>query len=92
MSCHQPLAPQHAKPDVQIVRMPDFWPQAAACWFTILEAQFRLHRIIRQDLRYATLGHWLTEEVVIKVSDVILGPPSETPNDDSKDAILRRGT
>ncbi len=50
----------------------------------------KLHRIIRQDLRYAILGQWLTEEVAIEMSDGILGPPSKTPNDDLKDAILRR--
>ncbi len=50
----------------------------------------KLHRIINQDLRYATLGQWLTEEVVIEMSDVILGLPSETPYDDLKDTILRR--
>ncbi len=85
----QHLAPQHAKLGVPMVRMPDFWAHAATCWFTILEAQFRLHRIIRQDLRYATLGQWLIEEVAIEVSDVILGPPSETTYDDLKDAISR---
>ncbi len=31
---------------------------------------------------------WLTEEVVIEISDGILGPPSETPYDGLKDAIL----
>ncbi len=86
----QHLALQHAKTDVPIVRMPDFWPHAATCWFTILEAHFRLHRIIRQDLRYAILGQWLTEEVAIEMLDGILGPPSKTPNDDLKDAIQRR--
>ncbi len=85
----QYLPPQHTTPDVPMVRMPDFWPHAATCWFTILEAQFKLHRITRQDLQYAILGQWLTEEVAIEVSDVILGPPSETPYDDLKDAILR---
>ncbi len=71
----QDLAPQHTKLDVPMVRMPDFWPHAATCWFTILEAQFKLHRITRQDLQYAILGQWLTGEVAIEVSDVILGPP-----------------
>ncbi len=86
----QHLSPQHTTPDVPVVRMPNFWPHAATCWFTILEAQFKLHRITRQELQYAILGQWLTEEVAIEVSDVILGPPSETPYDDLKDDILRR--
>ncbi len=85
----QCLPPQHTTPDVSMVRMPDFWSHVATCWFTILEDQFKLHLITRQDLRYAILGQWLTEEVAIEASDVILGPPSETPYGDFKDAILR---
>ncbi len=58
-------APQHTNSYVPIVSVPGFWR-----WFTVLAAQLRLHRIIRQDLLYATLGQWLTEEVALEVSDV----------------------
>ncbi len=46
----QRLPPQHAKPDVPVVRTPDVWPHAATYWFLVLEAQFRVHRINRQDV------------------------------------------
>ncbi len=82
--------PQRTASDVPVERRPEFWPHAATYWFLVLEAQFRVHRLTRQDLQYAILGQWLTEEVAIEVSDVILGPPSETPYDELKDAILRR--
>ncbi len=35
-----------------------------------------------------TLFRWLTEEVAIEVSDVVLGTPFETLYDDFKDTIL----
>ncbi len=78
----QHLTPQHTKPDVPMARIPDFWPHAAACWFLVLEAQFKVHRIDRHDLRYAIVTQWLTEEITISVSDVLLGPMSDTPYDD----------
>ncbi len=74
----QHLLPQHTTSDVPVVRMPEFWPHAATYQFLVLEAKFRVHRITKQDLQYAILGQWLTEQVAIEVSDVILGPPSET--------------
>ncbi len=83
----QHVSPQLAKPDVPMGRMPDFWTHVATCWFIVLEAQFRVNRIFRQDLRLAIL---FVEDVAIQVSDVLLGPPSETPYDDLSDAILRR--
>ncbi len=79
-----------ATPKLITVRMPNFWPEAASVWFAILEVQFRFHRIIRQDLRFAIMAQWLTEEIAISVSDVLLGPMSDTPYTDLKMAILHR--
>ncbi len=67
----QHLPPQRTKPDVPVVRMPDFWPHAATYWFFVLEAQFKVLRINMQDVRYAILTQWMTKE--ISVSDVLLG-------------------
>ncbi len=73
------LRTQHAKTDVPVARVPDFWPHATTCWFLVLEAQFSVHRINRQDVQYEILTHWLTERIAISVSDVLLGPMSNTP-------------
>ncbi len=56
----------------------------------MLEAQFRVHRINRQNVRYAILTQWLTEEIAISVSDVLLGPKSDTPYNHLKMAILHQ--
>ncbi len=77
------IAPQHATPDVPIIRMTNFWPHASTCWFLALEAQFKVHRIDRRYLLYA-------EEIAISASDVILGPMSNTPHADLKMAILHQ--
>ncbi len=81
---------QLAITDVTTEKMAQFWPESVSAWFAILEAQFRLHRIHRQDLRYAILDQWLTEEITVDVSDVIIGTPSETPYDFWKNATLRQ--
>ncbi len=75
----QHLPQEHTKPDVSVVGMPEFWPHAATYWFLVLEAQFKVHSINRLDVQYAILTQWLTEEIAIAVSDVLLGPMSDTP-------------
>ncbi len=86
----QHLAPQHTKPDVPMVKVPDFWPLSATCRLLVLEAQFSVHRISRQYLRCAILTQWLTEEIAISVFDVLFGPMSDTPYTDLKMAILHQ--
>ncbi len=88
----QASRPKHAKPDVPIVRMPDFWPRVATCWFIFLAAQLKVHRIDRQGLRHAILSQWPTEEIAISVSDVLLGPMSSTPCTDFKVATSTKQT
>ncbi len=56
----------------------EFWPHAATCWFTTIDAQ-----LSRQGLRVAILAQLLTEDIALEVSDVTL-------NDYLKEAILRR--
>ncbi len=63
---------QNAIKDVTTVWLPD----TASAWFAIHEAQFRLYRIVRQDLRFVVL----TEEISIIGSDDLLGPMLDTPS------------
>ncbi len=70
--------------------MPDFWPTEAALWFRLLENQFVLYEITNQFTLYAIFTTYLTEELALQVSDVLLRPSAETPYDDLKNAILRR--
>ncbi len=56
----------------------------------VLEAQFRVHRINRQDVRYAILTQWPTEVIAISVFVVLLGPMSYTPYTDLRMAILHQ--
>ncbi len=59
---------------------------AASACCVVLEVQFRVHKIILQDLRYEISGQWLAEDIAKSFLGVILGPLSET----LYDAILRR--
>ncbi len=70
---NQHLPSQHTMSDVPGVRMPEFWPHARTYWFLVLEAKFQIHKIDRQDLQYAILTQWLTEGIVVSVSDVLIG-------------------
>ncbi len=39
------LAPQHANADVQMVRMPAFWPHAVTCWYIVLQSTGLIDKI-----------------------------------------------
>ncbi len=58
------------------VLMPDFWPTEAALWFRLLEHQFSYLNITNQSTRFAILTPYLTKEVAIQVSDVLIRPGS----------------
>ncbi len=76
--------------DMPAVLMPDFWPTEAALCFRLLENQFYLYKITNQFTRFAILTPYLTEEVAVQVSDVLIRPSFDTPYDDLKNAILQR--
>ncbi len=76
--------------DMPAVLMPDFWITEAALWFRLLENQFFYYKITNQFTRYAIFTPYLTKEVAVQVSDVLIRLSAETPYDDLKNAILRR--
>ncbi len=80
---------RHIMTHMPAVLMPDFWPTEAALRFHLLENQFFYCKITNQFTRFAILTPYLTEEVAVQVSDVLMRPSSETPYDDLKNAILQ---
>ncbi len=72
------------------MKAPTFWPTAAACWFSILEAQFKLSKISSQNAKFSHLTQALTADIAQEVSAILLAPMSETPYDDLKKVILDR--
>ncbi len=76
--------------DMPAVLMPDFWSTGAALWLRLLENQFAYLKVRNQSTQFKVLTPYLTEEVAVQVSDVLIRPSAETPYDDLKSAILRR--
>ncbi len=76
--------------DMPALLMPDFWPTEAALWFWPLENHFSYGKITNQSTRFAIWTPYLTKEVAIQVSDVLIRPSVETLYDDIKNAILQR--
>ncbi len=81
---------RHAMTDMPAVLMPDFWPTEAALWCRLLEAQISYSKISNQFTRVAILTPYLTEEVVVQVSDVLIRPCVETSYDDLKNDFRHR--
>ncbi len=69
---------QHATADMITMKMPCSLSDVASACFAILEAQLRIHRINRQDLRFEISAQWMTVEIAISVSDVLFEPMSDT--------------
>ncbi len=68
------------------MKVPTLGPTAAACWFSILEAQFILNKTYSQTAKFSHLTKQaLTADIAQKVSDILLAPL-----DDLKKAILDR--
>ncbi len=68
---------QHATADMITMKMPNSWSDVALAWFAILEAQLRIHKIIRQSLRFEISAQWMTVEIAISISDVLFEPMSD---------------
>ncbi len=62
-----------------------FWSTAAACWFSTLEAKFKLNKISSQTAIFSHLTQSLTADIAQEVSGVLLAPMSETPGDPGQD-------
>ena len=71
-------------------QLPPFWSTRPHAWFAHVEAQFELKRIVSQRTRYNHVVVSLTPELADEVEDIISSPPSETPYDILKEAILKR--
>ncbi len=70
------------------MKVSTFWLTAAACWFSILEAQFKLNKISSQTAKFLHLTQALTADIAQEVSNILLAPMSENPYDDLKKVIL----
>ena len=72
------------------VRMPPFWPDRPAIWFTQAESQFELAAITRQRTKFNYVLSQLNQQQASEVEDIITAPPEHEPYDRLKAELIRR--
>ncbi len=70
------------------MKAPMLWQNAGICWFSVLEAQFKLNKISSQTAKFLHLTQALTAGIAQEVSDTLLAPVSKAPYNDLKKTIL----
>ena len=69
------------------IKVPPFWSEQPAVWFSQLESQFLIKNITTQQTKFAYVVANLTQEVAIRIPDIIATPPP-TPYDSIKARLI----
>jgi len=75
-------------PRVINVQLPPFWTERPLSWFSTVEARFRLHHIVEEQVKFDLLVTALPQSVAAAVVDVIDRPPIEYPYTALKHRLL----
>ena len=66
-------------PRIINVQLPPFWTERPLSWFSRVEARFRLHHVIEEQVKFDLLVTALPQSVAAAVVDVIDRPPLDYP-------------
>ena len=61
------------------IKLPSYWPNDPALWFTQVEAQFTTGGITAEGTKYAYVVGSLQPDVAQEVRDLLLNPPTTEP-------------
>ncbi|TPP54458.1 hypothetical protein FGIG_05277 [Fasciola gigantica] len=67
--------------------LPSFWRTDPPLWFASAEAQFLIHRVDVQEVRFAHVVAALQPDVARELRELILSPPMEKPYDAIKQQL-----
>ncbi|KAK4328284.1 hypothetical protein Pmani_001309 [Petrolisthes manimaculis] len=87
----EPLDISDVTPTISIFRAPSFSSHGPTLWFTILEVNFRAHRITSSLKKFSVATTLLPPEVLSQLADSVTAAyTSDTPYEDLKTAITTR--
>lgn len=72
------------------IKLPPYWPNDPALWFTQVEAQFTTRGITADATKFAYVVGSLQPEVAQEVRDILLNPPTDDLYKTLKTAIVKR--
>ena len=71
------------------VKLPPFWPEKIEMWFVQADSQLWLKGVVVSQTNFDYCIQSITQEVVVKVLDLIRNPPDDSPYQTLKDRLLR---
>lgn len=74
------------------VRLPNFWVNSPYTWFVQAEAQFVLHNVRSDRLRYHLIISALPQDMVETVIDVLQNPPDTNKYENLKQTLINRNS
>ena len=72
------------------VKLPPYWSNDPALWFSQVEAQFTTRGITSENTKYAHVVGSLQPEVAQEVRDLLINPPAENPYTQLKSELVKR--
>ncbi|GBM62648.1 hypothetical protein AVEN_103637-1 [Araneus ventricosus] len=70
-------AVSHSEVSRIAVKVPPFWRENPAIWFSQLESQFITSGIVQDSTKYHTVVASVETEILSQVSDIITSPPND---------------
>ena len=72
------------------IKLPPYWSNDPALWFSQVEAQFTTRGITSETTKYAHVVGSLQPEVAQEVRDLLINPPAENPYIRLKSELVKR--
>lgn len=60
---------------VSVLKLPQFWTSCPHAWFIQIDMQFQMHNIGDDNLKYQYVITSLSQDVILKILDVVQNPP-----------------
>ncbi|GBM73414.1 hypothetical protein AVEN_143083-1 [Araneus ventricosus] len=81
-------AVSHSEVSRFAVKVPPFWRENPAIWFSQLESQFVTSGIVQDSTKYHTVVASVETEILSQVSDIITSPPNNDMYKTLKDRLI----
>jgi len=75
-------------PRIINVQLPPFWNERPLSWFSAVEARFRLHHVVEEQIKFDLLVTALPQSAAAAVADAIDRPPLDYPYTALKHRLL----
>ena len=72
------------------VRIPPFWPEEPALWFSQIEGQFALSNITSDATKFYYVAAQLDNQFAVEVKDIIISPPETDKYVTLKTQLIKR--